>query len=827
MLTIWKDIRHGLRLLAAHPSVAAVAIVTLGLGIGVTAAVFTVLNTVLLTPLPYPTADRLVAIGEERPGAFRGRASLTNELFFAWRESTRTLDGLAGYAPRAFTLTGRGEPERLRGAVASPALFSMLRAVPLRGRLFEPGEDREGTNRVVLLSERSWRNRFGGDESVVGRPIVLDGEPFTIVGILPSSFYFFPDPDVELWAPFVIELPSTNPQERRIMGFPGVALVKAGVPLAQVVAEGTTVLQRLPRPAPRPGEPPAPVRVRAVPLLDQLVADVKPALSVLAAFVILVLLIACVNLANLLLARATARQREIALRAALGASRMRLVRQLLTESLVLGLAGGGAGLLLASWLVRVVPTLVPAALPLQMRGIPRLHELAIDGRVLAFAFALSLGTALVFGLVPAWHATRIDLVRAINDGGVQAAGGFRVWRGNRLRGLLVVAEVALALVLLTGAGLLGRSFLRLIHVDTGYDPANVLTAQINLPANKYRGTAPVAFLDALLERLAGLPGVRSAGITNLLPLTPANIVLSFDVVGQTRGPGEDGPSASLRIVSPGFFSALGLALKDGRFFTDHDRAGTTPVVIVNEALAAKHFGGRAVGQRITGLFGPGTWDVVGVVGNVRSQGLEVEPQPELYVCYRQLPAPAVRMLVGGGLGTWVVLRASGDPLAIVAPLRRQVLELDPDLPLDTVMTMEARVAASVARPRFYATLLGVFAALALGLAAVGIYGLLSYTVSMRYREIGVRLALGADRRAVMGLVVGQGLTLAGLGLAAGLPAAFAATRVLRSLLFGVAATDPVTFTFVPLALVAVALAACYGPARRATRVDPMAALRYQ
>jgi putative ABC transport system permease protein len=823
MPTSWSDLRYSLRLLAAHRSVTLVALVTLGLGIGATTAVFSILDTVLLKPLPYPTADRLVVVGEQRPG-FRGRAALTNELFFAWRESTTTLDGLAGYGLRAFTLTGPTEPDRVRGAVATPALFSMLRAIPLKGRLFEPGEDRPGAHRVVLLSERAWRTRFAADAGVIGRPIVLDGEPYTVVGVLPSSFYFFPDPDVELWAPFVVDAPSSDPRERRIIGFPGVALVKPGVPLAQVAAEGTTVAQRLPRPAPRPGEPPVPVRVRVARVADELVADVKPALAVLAAAVGLVLLIACVNVANLLLARATARQREIAVRAALGATRARLVRQLLTESLVLGVLGGAAGLLLAAWLVRALPAIAPATLPMLARGIPRLHEVAVDARVLAFAGALAVGTALLFGLAPAWHATRLDLARAINEGGIQSAGGFRLWRGSRLRGVLVIAEVALALVLLVGAGLLGRSFLRLVRVDTGYDPSNVLTAQITLPPVKYRDEAALAFLDALLDRVSGLSGVRAVGITNLLPLTPADIVISFDVVGRVRGSDEEGPSARVRIVSPGFFRALGLTLTDGRLLTDADRAGTTPVVIVNEALAAKYFDGRATGARLTGLFGPGTWDVVGVVRNVRGEALDAQFQPELYVSYRQLPARAARM-VAGGLGTWIVARTSGDPLALVGPLRREVRALDPDLPLDGVMTMEARVAA-VARPRFYAVLVGAFAAVALGLAAVGLYGLLSHTVAMRSREIGVRLALGAQPRAVVRLVVGQALGLVGLGVAVGVAAAFAVTRLLRSLLFGVTATDPLTFTVVPLLLVGVALAACYGPARRATRVDPIEALRY-
>ncbi len=835
MDTLWQDFRHSLRLLGKHRGFTAVAVVTLALGIGANTAIFSVVNAVLLRPLPYPGAERLLRVAEQRPGlrSPRGGSFMTNETFHAWRESSQTLEGLAAYGSRSYTLTGQGEPARVRGSIVSPAIFPMLRVAPLLGTLFAQGTDRPGADRVALLSEAAWDRRFARDPAIVGRAMILDGSQYTIVGVLPASFYF-PSRDVEIWTPFVVEPPSTKPGERRVMAFPAIARTKDGESREQAEAEGTTVLQRAPAMVRRPpgGPGPGPGRgpegadapkptLRLVSLQDEMVAEVRPALYVLVGAVGLVLLIAAANLANLMLVRGAARQRELAVRAAIGAGRGRLLRQLLTESLVLSLAGGAIGVGLAWWLLRLLPAIAPGE-------IPRLDEVSLDPRVLGFACVLSMVTGLVFGLLPAWRGARVDVVRAINEAGVQATGGFRFLRGNRLRAVLVVSELALALVLLVGAGLLLNSFVRLINVGPGYDPDNVITAQINLPRTKYPGPrAQSAFFDAMLDRIRAVPGVKAVGVTNLLPLTRGNIVLSFQPEGQAPpGPDEEPPRASLRVVSPGFFEAMGIPVREGRAIADEDRAGTTPVVVVNEALARQYFEGPALGRRLNDFLGAGAFEIVGIAGDVRSAGLDSEAQPEAFVSYRQVPD----MMMGpafGGLGVTIVARAEGDPLALVAPLRREVLASDPELPLDDVKTMEARLSASVAEPRFYAAIIGAFAALALVLAVVGIYGVLSYTVSQRSREIGVRVALGARRPDIIRLVLRQGLTLVGVGLVLGLAGSVGVTRFLKTLLFGVTTTDPATFTGISALVVLVALAACYVPARRATRVDPIQALRYE
>ena len=546
-------------------------------------------------------------------------------------------------------------------------------------------------------------------------------------------------------------------------------------------------------------------------------AAVRPAFLVLFAAVGFVLLIASANIANLLLARGAARQRELAVRTALGAGRGRLMRQLLTESVLLALVGGAAGVLLAYWLLRILPAAAPA-------GIPRIDEVAIDGTVLAFACLTSIGTGLLFGLVPALQASRVNVVGTFNEAGMSATGGFRFLRGNRLRSLLIVAEVALSFVLLVAASLLVRSFVTLADVNPGYDPANVLTARLSLPPARY-GDAAVknVFWDRLLDRLGALPDVRAAGVTNLLPLLPGNIVLTFGVEGEPDPPSrDDQPRAGLRLVTPGYIAAMGLRLVEGRSLADTDRADGALVLLVNESLARQYLGGRALQRRLRGLTGAGPFEIVGVVGDVRHAGLDVDPQPEIYMSAVQ-PGTRLPPSRGGVLA----VRTANDPLLLVPVLRRILADIDPNLPLDDVATMEQRVSASVAQPRFYTWLMGFFSVLALFLAAVGIYGVLSYAVTQRQREIGVRMALGAARGDVLRLVLSQGLALTVTGVAIGVAGALAVTRFLRTLLFGVTPTDPVTFVAIPVLLLIVALAACWVPARRATRVDPMVALRYE
>ena len=825
MDTLWQDARHSLRMLVKTRGFTLVAVMTLALGIGATTAIFSVVNAVLLRPLPYHGADRLARVAEQLPGMRRGpgggrpQSFMIGDTFEAWRESTETLDGLAAYSSRSYTLTGRGEPVRLRGSAVSASLLSMLRVTPVTGRVFQPDEDRPGNDRFAVLSEALWERRFDRDPDIAGKTLTLDGNAHTIVGVLPGSFSF-PDHETEIWTPFVINLPPRRPGERMIMAFGALAMVKSGVPFSQAEAEGTTVSQRVqPQPPPGMDQPGgATASLRLVPLQEEMVAGVRPALLVLLGAVGFVLLIAAANIANLLLARGSARQRELAVRSAIGARRGRLVRQLLTESVLLGAGGGAAGVLLAFLLIRTLPAVAPG-------NIPRIEEIGLDLRVLGFALAVSVVTGLLFGLAPALQGSRVNVLRTLNDASALSMGGFRFMHGNRLRGVLVSAEVALAIVLLVGAGLLIRSFTALVDVDPGYDPANVLTAQVSLPQTKYPGPeAQRAFWDRALERVGAMPGVAAAGVTSMLPLLPGTIIFTFGVEGEPQPANpQDMPRASLRVVTPGYVEALGLRLREGRSLTDRDREEGAPVVLVNEALARQYLGGRAVGRRIQGLFGDESVEIVGLVGDVRHAGLDSEAQPEVYVAQAQVPA---RMRAGGPSASLVV-RTTADPLSLVPALRSAVLDIDPDLPLDNVMTMEQRLSASVAEPRFYAMLLGLFAALALVLAVVGIYGVLSYSVSQRHREIGVRMALGARTRDILGLVLRQGVILTAAGMVVGLGVAFGVSRFLTSLLFGVSATDPLTYAAISVVLDGVAMVACFLPVRRATRVEPMTALRYE
>ena len=812
MDTLLRDVRHGIRILGKNPGFATVAILTLALGIGANTAVFSVVNTVLLRPLPYPDADRIVRVREERP-EMRGRVMpsfMTGTTLEGWRESPSTVDEIAGYGDRSYTLTGEGPPVRVRGADVSPAMFPLLRAIPLMGRVPEPAEEQRGNHLVVVLSHTAWQERFGGDPNIIGRPLVLDDTPHLVIGVMPPSFYF-PDREAELWTPLVIREETTRPGSRLIRAFTGLARLSDGVTVEQAQAEGQVVLSAQERPGPLANMPEPTLRL--IPMQEEMVGEARPALVALLAAVGFVLLIAIANLSNLLLARGAARQRELAVRAALGAGAGRLGRQLVTESLVLGLAGGAAGLFIAWGIVGVLPSIAPSE-------IPRLDELTLDGPVLGFAFLMSLVAGLLFGLAPVVQLSNVNLVGALSESAPQMGGGFRFRRGNRTRSLLAIAEVALCLVLLIGAGLLLKSFVTLSAIDPGYDPANVVTARIDLPITRYAdGAVRADFLDRLVDRVAGRPGVEAVGVVPFLPLTSGEALMAFRIQGRPAPSSrEEMATARPQFVSPGYREAMGLRLVEGRFLTERDTEGTPRVMVVNETFARAYFPGEEMVGRQLNLMGVDPWAIVGVV---RHHGLDAEPQPEVYLSYRQAGA-AYR-----NTRTNLVVRATADPTALVPFLRQDVLELDPELALDDVMTMGARLSASVAQPRFYTLVLTAFGGLALVLAVLGLYGVLAYTVSQRRHEIGVRMALGADRGRIRALVVRQGLLLVGVGTVLGLVGALAATRGLESLLFGVSAVHRGTFVVVPLLLAAVATVACYLPARRATGLNPVETLRHE
>ena len=813
MDTFLQDIRHSLRVLIKSPGFTAVALATLTLGIGATTAVFGVVHATLLRPLPYPDADRLVRVQEERP-MNRGRempAFMTSGTLEAWRENPQTIDQIAGYSDRTFTYRDASEPVRVQGAAVSPALFPLLRATPLLGRVFTEDEEASATQPVVVLSYARWQARYDADPDILGHLITLDDVSYSVIGVMPEDFYF-PDRETEIWIPLTLTMPQQRPGQRFIRAFSGLARLSDGVSLVQAEAEGQTILARAEPIAPGMGTP----TLRLVGFHDEMVGEVRPALLALMAAVGFVLLIATANLANLLLARGAARQRELAVRAAIGAGRGRLIRQLVTESVALSVIGGGLGLGAAYAILGALPSFAPA-------GIPGLADAGIDATVLAFSLAASVGAGVLFGTVPALQASRFDLVKALNEGAPQMGGGFRFRRGNRTRSVLVVAEVALALMLLVGAGLLVRSFVTLSTVDPGFDPTNVLTAELNLSPAQYADvTVSSALFDQLLERTAARPGVEAVGLVSSLPLTPGEMLIAFRIQGQAAPNSRDELTAARpQLVSPGYLDAIGLHLVAGRFITDQDTESSPRVFVVNEAFASAYFPGEDVVGRRLNLGRGEPLEIVGVVGDVHHRGLDSRPQPELYFSYRQ------SLLGQSPPRVSIVTRTTGDPLALVPFLRQDILDLNPNLPIDNVMTMGARLSSSVAQPRFYALVLGVFAASALALAMVGIYGILAYTVSRRSREIGLRMALGADGGRIRNLVVRQGARLVGVGVAFGLAGALVTTRALESLLFGVTTLDLPTLIAVPVLLVTVALVACYLPARRATRVDPMDALRYE
>lgn len=813
METLWRDIRHTLRWMGRQKSFTAAAALTLALGIGANTAIFSVVYGVLFKPLPYAEPDRLVRVSEEHPGAnapLRG-AYLSDVTLESWSKSMRTLEDIAAYSDAVVTV-GREAPERLPGALASPSLFPLLRVAPAAGRFFLPEEAVEGAPCVVVLSHALWRARFGASAAsptgTMGRSIVVEGRSCEVVGVAPQGFDF-PVSGTALWLPYVINPPQPA-EQRGIEIFSALARLRPGATPLQAAAEGTAAARAMPRPMAADmlfgkGQT---VEVRVRPFVAAMTAGVRPALLVLAVGVGLVLLIACANVSNLFLARSLARRRELAVRAALGASRRRLAAQLLTESLVLSLTGGALGLLLAWGLTAALPALAPDDLP-------RLQEIRLDGHVLAFAGLASLLAGLLSGLVPAWRGLQVGPAPALHEGDHRVTGG----AGKGLRGGLLVAEAALAVVLLVGAGLLARSFAQLLHLDGGYDPEHVLTAQLFLPDAGEDPARNAEVVDAVLERLRALPGVTAAGAANMAPLGNSTAIRGFTL------PTGNEPAmirATAWTVTPDYGRALGLRVKSGRFLEDGDVNAGTQALVVNEELARLYFtnGQPVVGRRWKGVLGPEdrVTEIVGVVANVLKDGPDRPPQPEIYLAASRSTGRAFQQ-------PYLLVRTTGDPLALAPDLRRLVREIEPRAALDDVDRLTGRLSEAVAQPRFAALVTTIFAALALFLAATGLYGVLTYGVSQRRREMGIRGALGSTRAGLLRLILREGLALTVTGLVIGLGVAAGVTRLMQSLLFGVNPLDAVAFAAAPLAMLAVAVAACLIPARRAASVDPAEALR--
>lgn len=797
METIIKDIRYGIRGLIKRPGFTTVAVLTLALGIGANSAIFSVLNAVLLRPLPYADADRIVRI-EETEG--KGGMGVSPPNLLDFQQQNQTFESIAGYARGSFILTGAGEPLRVQSCEISADLFSVLGVKPLIGRSFLAADERPGQDRFALISHGLWQSRFGGNQALLNQQITLDGLSYTVAGVMPNGFEFpIQSERVEIWTP--LEQPEDLAQLRGAHYLDVVGRIKTGVSLAQARADLDAIASRIAQQYPKEVSG----KTTVVPLKQDLVGQSQPYLLMLAGAALLVLLIAVANVASLTLARAAERQKEIALRTALGASKSRIVRQLLTESLILSFVGGLAGVTLAGWSTGLLAAIAPGDLP-------RFQSIYVDGRVLLFALGLSVISGILLGLIPAWRSANADLQVRLKEGETRSASAPR----QALRKALVVSEVTLALVLLCGAGLLIRTLWKLNSVNPGFDPDNVLVGELVLPTTKYRDAGrQTIFFQQLIERIKASPGIESVGGTSSLPLSGTNMVFFASVEGRANST----LPASFRSVSPDYFRTMRIPLLKGRWFEDRDTAQSQPVVVINETMARQISPNyeEALGKRIKHGFKNQVAEVVGVIGDVKYAGLDQQTRPEMYAPFAQRAWPFMR----------IVARSNSDPSLVAAAIREAVRAIDPDQPVDKMMTMSSVVSASFVGRSFYMQLLGTFAALAFILASVGIYGVVSYSVAQRTREIGIRVALGARRSDVLGLVLKEALRLTALGVGLGLIGAFAATRVLRSLLFEVKPTDPATFIFLSLLLTLVALLASYIPARRATKVDPLVALRYE
>jgi putative ABC transport system permease protein len=810
-----QDLRFGVRMLFKQPGFSLIAVLTLALGIGANAAIFSMIHTLLIQPLPYRDAGRvLFAMAwdvQRDQRVFHGMAAD----FQDWRTQCSAFEQAAGYRYWSVNLTGGGEPERVQGYFVTANLFALLGVEPWLGRVFQPGEDRPGAPRVAVLSHGLWQRRFGADQSVIGRTVALNDESYTIIGVMPPKFEF---PQLnfkgDLWVPFTYDPARLRTDPSANFSMVAVARLRPDRTLAQAQAEMDGIFRRLAQQYPVTN---AGVGIRLAPMQEELTREMRGPLLALLVAAAFVLLIACANVANLLLARAQTRAKEMALRAALGATAWRITRQMLTESLLLAFAGGGLGVLLGHWLLAATRAVVPEHI---RNSMPALMEIGINTQVLLFAFAAALFSCLLFGLAPALRLARCELVADLKEGGRSPGSGLRHRAGN----VLVVAEVVLSVLLLVGAGLALRSLWALFNVNPGFEAGNLLVLDIALPPTRYaQAEQRTNFYRAALSRLAALPGVEAVGAVNTLPFSTSRLRNPLLIEGQPPALGAQ-PNADIRAINPDYFRALGMRLIRGRPFGAQDNRQAQPVAIVNQAFVRQYFPNEEpLGKRIR--FGnPSTplaqspWLlIVGVVSDVKHLDLVEPVLAESYSPLEQVPIAALTLAV----------RTNGAPAGLMAPVREQLRALDANLPLYNVQTMEQVMARSLFRQRLATSVMLAFGGVALLLATVGLFGLISYAVNQRTHELGIRLALGATARDVLRLVIGQGMKLALIGLLIGLASSFALMRVIKTLLFGVSAADPLTFAASALLLLAVSLLACWIPARRAAKVDPMVALRHE
>lgn len=807
MESVVNDLKFASRSFFKRPGFVVVAVLTLALGIGGSTAIFTVVNAALLRGLPYKSPDRLYHLWEKTPKEEFSKREFSYPDYQDYQQNN-VFEGVAAYTGGAVLLSGNGEPESVGGPRVSANFFSVLGVDPIVGRTFQPGEDQQGGPKITVLTYGLWQRKFGGNPNVVGQALTINGESYTIIGVLPQSFQFALR-RADLFTPYQ---PTQNQLTRRFLhGTNLIGRLKPGVDAAQAQSELGVIASRIEKDF---NDSHAGTTMRIVPLQEEVIGNVRPILLVLLAAVGFVLLIACANVASLLLTRSLARQKEVAIRAALGASRWRVVRQFLTESIVLSLLGGAAGLLIAYW---GVPALVSALPQSQLNAMPFLATLSLDARILTFSFALSLLTGVVFGLAPALQSTRLDLNEVLKEGGRNSAAG----ASHRLRSVMVVTEIALAVVLLVGAGLMMKSLLRLLQTNVGFRTENLLTMTVVLPAKKF--TEPNQMINAfqqLQERTQSLPGVSGAGTVDILPLNGGNTTRFYVDGDPVPAPGKEIES-NIRTVSDSYFKTLGVPMIAGRMFDERDAPDRPGVVIIGKTIADRLFAGRdPIGRKIrypSIQSEPDT--IVGVVGDVKITGLDEAIRPVLYYPFRQSAAPFANLVV----------RTDADPIALTASVRDEIRNLEPDTAILNVNSMDQMIAQTPASfmRRFPALLISIFAIVALLLASIGIYGVVSYSVSQQTHYIGVRMALGASPSDILRMVLKQGLVLALAGVAIGIGAAFGLMRLLRTLLFEVSTNDVTTFALVASVLFVVALLACYLPARRATKVDPLTALRYE